>query len=472
MSFSSSSAVARRHTVTPWLAGIAIADVGVALTLGGGAVQGLWSDAVVQLCCLPLLGLALSKFGREPIPAEAKWPLAIMGAIALLPLLQLVPVPPVLWSSLPGHAPVAAAFQLAGMANPWEPLSLDPGATWFSFLSTLPAMSVFLATLFLDSKTRRILSLVILGCAFVSVLAGLGGPASPLHFYAPTNRDNSIGFYANSNHYAALLIAVIPISAAWAAGLASERSARRGLGAFLLAVAYSFLLLGIGMARSRAGLVLAFVAALASTMLAWGSGSNGAARSGRTKLMLFILCVNAVGLVLAFQFSFVGIANRLENQSVLEDPRWPITVVTAHAVASNLPLGVGLGAFEPVYRMFENPAAAPPDYVNHAHDDWLELTLDGGLPAIALMLAFLIWYARATIRIWREPSRRGRAVDRALTRAGTIVVGVLLLHSTVDYPLRTTSLMVVFAYAAALMSKPADASEPQSAGLSRRRINN
>ena len=442
-----------------WLASFAIAGVALALALGGGTRQGLWSDALVQLCCLPLLGLAVSKLWLNPLPAHAKWPLALVGGIFVLPLLQLVPLPPSVWTSLPGRAPFAAAYRAAEMALPWMPFSLDPGATWFSFFSVLPAISVFLALLFLDLKTRRILSLVILGFAFGSVLLGLaqlaGGEASPLYFYDPTNTGASVGFFANSNHYAALLTAAIPISAAWSIGLVLDRSTKRGPGIALLLFAYAVLLLGIGMAHSRAGLIVAFVAGLASAALAWGSGADGADRSGRMKLLLFFICANLCGLLLAFQFGFVGLANRFEGASVLEDLRKPIAEVTAHAIAANLPMGIGFGAFEPVYQMFEPAAVTVPEYVNHAHDDWLELALDGGLPALALMLVFLIWYAGASVRIWRQPPSTGSAVDRTLARAGPIVVGLLLLHSTMDYPLRTTSLMVVFAFVAALMIPPA-----------------
>lgn len=455
--------IAAPRSASFWLASVAITDVGLALVLGGGTRQGLWSDAIVQLCCLPLLGLAVSGLWLKPLPAQAKWSLALIGGIAVLPLLQLVRLPPSVWSSLPGRAPFAAAYQAAGMALPWAPLSLDPGATWLSFLSVLPAISVFLALLFLDLKTRRILSLVILGFALGSVFLGLaqlaGGSASPLYFYQPTNLGDSVGFFANRNHYAALLTAAIPLSAAWSVDFVRERDSRRGLGLVLLLVAYVVLLLGLGMAHSRAGLILAFVAGFASIALAFESKTTGAGLQGRMKLLLFFIGANLCGLFLAFQFGFVGLANRLENESVLEDLRKPIAEVTAHAIEANLPMGVGFGAFEPVYQMFEPSAVTIPAYVNHAHDDWLELVLDGGLPALALILGFLLWYVRASIRIWREPPRTGSAVDRALARAGSIIVGLLLLHSTVDYPLRTTSLMVVFAFAAALMISPADTTQ-------------
>lgn len=468
MKFGNAAAVAAPGNATFWLAGLTIADVGLALALGGGTLQGLWSDALVQLCCLPLLGLAISRLWLNSFTARTRWPLALIGGIVLLPLLQLVPLPATIWTSLPGRAPFASAYHAAGMPLPWAPLSLDPGATWFSLLSVLPAISVFLAVLFLNMRVRRILSLVVLGFAFASVLLGLtqlaGGPTSPLRFYDPTNADDSVGFFANRNHYAALLATAIPLLAAWAVGLALGWHAKRALGLILLLLAYAVLLLGLGMAHSRSGLILAFVGGLASIALAWGSGVSGVDRAARMKPVLFLICANLFGLVLAFQFGFIGVANRLESDSVLEDLRKPIAEVTAHAIEANLPMGVGFGAFEPIYQMFEPTAVTIPPYVNHAHDDWLEVALDGGLPAVALMLAFLLWYARASVLVWRQPARGGRAVDRALARAAPIVIGLLLFHSALDYPLRTTSLMVVFAFASALMIPPVD-SDPLAGDL-------
>jgi O-antigen ligase len=439
-----------------WLTSLVIADASLALTLGGGTYQGLGADAVVQLCSLPLLGLAAWKIWRDPLPAHVRWPLALIGGIVVLPLLQLVPLPPSAWTALPGRGPFAAAYKAAGMTIPWEPVSLDPAATWLSLLSLLPAVSVFLALLVLGLKTRRILSLIILGFAFGGVLLGIaqiaGGPTSSLRFYED-NTGDSVGLFANRNHYVALLTASIPIAAAWSVGVARSRSAKRGLYLALLLVVYVAVMLGIGMARSRAGVILAVIAGLVSPALAWESKPGGVG-SGSRKLLVFFICANLCGLALAFQFGFVGFANRLEDQSVLADQRKPIAQITIHAIEADLPMGVGLGAFGPIYQMFEPPAVATPTPVIHAHDDWLELILDGGLPALALIFAFLLWYMHASIQIWRESPRTGGAIDRALARSGSFVVGLLLLHSIVDYPLRTASLMVVFAFAAALMISP------------------
>ena len=93
-------------------------------------------------------------------------------------------------------------------------------------------------------------------------------------------------------------------------------------------------------------------------------------------------------------------------------------------------------------------------YVNHAHNDWLELWLTGGIPAILLALAFLAWLAASTVRLWRSDELQGSVLDLALARAAPIVIVLLLLHSAVDYPLRIPALSVLFAIACAFLIYP------------------
>lgn len=450
---------------------LVIADVVLALALGGGWSQGLWADAFIQLCSLPLLGLVFVRLCREGLHSCGVYPLLIAGVVVILPLMQLLPLPPSIWSSLPGRASLVEAYDAARMPLPWGSLSLDPSATWFSLLSLLPGIAVFLALNVLGLETRRILSLVILGFAFGNVLLGLaqlaGGPESSLRLYAAANTGDSVGLFASRNHYACLLAVAIPITAAWSVGLALQRKVQRRLSVALFLFIYVVLLLGVGMARSRAGLILAVLAALGSFALMWRLKGNGISESGLAKLPLFFAGANLFGLLLIFQFGFVGIVNRLENEGILQDQRVPVAEITAHAIAANLPLGVGFGAFEPAYQMFEVPALVIPAREIHAHDDWLELALDGGLPALGFAITFLLWYFHRSLQIWREPYRVGSTIDRALALSGSVIVGLLLLHSTVDYPLRTTSLMVVLAFGAALSIPFEDERSPGEASRSK-----
>src|SRR6516225_8298716 len=97
----------------------------LAMVFGAGGVQG-WSDAIVQLVALPLLAWALFRLTPSQLGRSGQWAIVLLCAILALPLLQLIPMPPSLWSSLPGRGEIAAAYEAAGMALPWLPISLEP----------------------------------------------------------------------------------------------------------------------------------------------------------------------------------------------------------------------------------------------------------------------------------------------------------------------------------------------------------
>ena len=84
----------------------------------------------------------------------------------------------------------------------------------------------------------------------------------------------------------------------------------------------------------------------------------------------------------------------------------------------------------------------------------MELWLTGGIPAIVLLVAFLVWLAAAIVRVWKSREPEAPTLDLALAQAASIVIVLLLLHSALDYPLRIAALTVLFAIACAyLISK-------------------
>ncbi len=85
----------------------------------------------------------------------------------------------------------------------------------------------------------------------------------------------------------------------------------------------------------------------------------------------------------------------------------------------------------------------------------LKSCLEAGVLGAVLILAFVIWLVHASARVWF--SDQGPILVNATSRcvrAATIVLALLLAHSLVDYPLRTTALSVVFAFCAATLVPP------------------
>ncbi len=433
----------------------------LSLLLGGGARQGLWSDAVLQLAALPLLGIALLMVVPSQLNRSGRWAIGLVSAIVMLPLCQLIPLPPAIWAALPGRAEIASAYQVAGMTTPWLPISLDPASTWRGLMSLLPAVAVSLAMLSLGARTRRLVVGAILVVVFISVgldlLQMMDDDAGTWRFYAITNPDRAVGFFANANHNAAMLYCAVPFILAWAIGLLRDRRPLRGLGLTLLSLLIVAVIIGLTVTRSRAGIALLGVAGLACIFLAWRHDrgqTNG-------RLLPFVLGANLIAGLIAFQFGFVNIMQRVEQSEVIEDIRWSVAKVTTEAALAHMPLGSGFGTFVPVYDRFAPRTLLMDRYVNHAHNDWLELWLTGGVPAIVLVLCFLGWFAAVSASAWRENPGNGAVLEVALARAACIVICLLMLHSLIDYPLRTAALDVLFAICCALLMPLRDAARAE-----------
>jgi O-antigen ligase len=131
-----------------------------------------------------------------------------------------------------------------------------------------------------------------------------------------------------------------------------------------------------------------------------------------------------------------------------QESRRLIFSTTWRALKHFWPVGTGLGTFQEIYRSFENPLTIKLAYVNHAHDEYLEILLETGAAGMVLLLAFLAWWIGRAWRVWREGSLSPFAM------AAVIASASLMVHSLVDYPLRTAALSSVFAACLALMAAP------------------
>jgi O-antigen ligase len=433
------------------------------LLLGGGTRGGFLSDAILQFLSVPVLMAALWRVMDAPLSRDMRLALAFCAAILAIPLAQLLPLPPAIWTNLPGRETAVATFELIGRDPPWAPLSMSPGATWLSALSLLPPLAVFLGALQLSYRERRWLCLVVLGVGLVSVFIGLmqvaQGPSSPLRFFENTNPDDTVGFFANRNHFAALLYSLTLLAAAWAAnnattiGLGHDRKKFDTASIVMRLASFSVLVVLIAaqvMARSRAGLILTIVALFGAFALAqW----DQRAAKGVTPVRL-MLGAATLAIVFSVQFALYRVMDRF-SADPLADARIAFARNTIEAAKAVMPFGAGLGAFVPVYAMFEKPRdIIIGAYANHAHDDFLELWLESGMAGPILIGAFAIWLVWRSARVWRRSYHEGLEIDRFLARAASLIIALLLAHSLVDYPLRTGAMMAILAFVCALLVAP------------------
>ncbi|ADP71976.1 O-antigen polymerase [Rhodomicrobium vannielii ATCC 17100] len=442
------------------LFGFCVAVLVLAILLGGGTSSGFLGDVVIQVAAVQLLCLAL-----WPVLKGAGWDgqrraigVVVLPAVAATAL-QVLPLPLHIWSG--GEAILArdGATGIVG-SRAWDTLSLTPEATWAAAVSLLVPIAIFCAAVRLNFQQRETLCWVVLGLGALSLMIGFlqvaQGPGSSLRFYSHTNLTEAVGFFANRNHFAALLVVCLVLIGYWVTTARVEvrrSSANLLLWAAVALVSVAFMA-GLMMARSRAAVSLAMlvIGGVAAVFYATRKGEVFG-RDKRTPAKAVVM-VAIVAMLLAMQFGLGRLLTRFEEDSV-DSLRIRFAGAAVHTAMRSLPFGTGLGSFVPVYGAVEASDQVRPSYANRAHNDFAEIFLETGIPGAILVLGFVAWFLRRSWAVWRAPPGGEATRVTALNRTAMLIVAVLILHSLVDYPLRTTASAAIFAFFCGVLAVPA-----------------
>ena len=423
----------------PFVAALALTVVAGLL---GGASRGAGLALVaVELAALPVGAVALRRLARSGIGRRTGWALAVVTLLLAIPIFQCVPLPPELWLKAPGQDPRFAALIAAGADLGWRPLSLDPASTLAAIPALFPPIAMFLVTVDLAENERRAVAAGWMALAIAGLALGLaqmtqvdGGWAYP---YAETNTGSLVGWFANRNHEAAMLLVLIAPGAI----LAVSRDWTRWIGGGFLLLA----LVAIGAVGSRAGIVLAApVVVLTGVVLLRHSG--WARRRWAVVGFLALVAMSALTVAL---LAATPILNRFgpDTGPEFRYRAWPLIWREA---SLHLPFGSGVGSFDRVYRAIEPLRFVGPKFFNHAHNDYLEIWLETGWFGAAALAAVAAWFAVAATRAWS-------AKGSSLARAASVGALALAAMSWSDYPLRTEAVATLFAFLLATTSPAGDA---------------
>ena len=425
---------------------VAIAAVillALSFALGGASQNHALRLALVELASLPLLVLASGRLLQTGAWREHRFALGLSAAVVAIPLIQLMPLPPAVWTSLPGRDQMVLALELAGLEPGWAPLSVTPDRTWGSALALAPPAAFFLAMLSLTHIQRERMVRICIAAAIAGILLGAAQLASGgdnLYLW-DVAAGQVRGFFANRNHLASSLLVALPFAIVFGAATLRRRN-RRTSALWFGALFAGLVVVALAAIRSRAGITLFAPVMAVSLLAAWIAAGRGRPGPG------LLVMVGAVGTALTAVavLALPPILARFDTQNQLEgrSDRWPLV---AEAAQTYLPIGSGIGSFDAVYRSVEPLEELDSTFFNQAHNHYLETWLEAGWLGGGVILAFLIWYARRCWTAWKAPPSR----EGDLQRAASIGIGVLLLHSVGDYPLRTTTLAVVFALCCGLL---------------------
>jgi O-antigen ligase len=419
-----------------------------------------WAAA---LLCLLTAGLLMAcllacSFGPCRVPGgywrRLRWPLVLLVSVQGWILLQSLPLPRA-WVEL--LSPRAATLHGPGALIP---LTLDVAQTRFHLMLGLAYTSVFaLVPLLVTTRERcaQLLWTLALGGAFQATygaLMALSGLEYGFFVEKYSGQGVATGTFVNRNHLAGYLVITL------AAGIGllisrlghdSPRSLRDRmrdllrllLGTkFLLRLLLALMVIGLVMTRSRMGNMAFFVAlTVAGATVLFASGRRLSVRMAL--LLLSLLLVDLV--IVGRWFGAEQIAERIAQTTTSTEDRDDVAVLSLGIVRDFALTGAGAGTY---YTVFPHYSAGElnGDYFTHAHNDYVELAGDLGLPAAGgLALFLLLVMARGIVLVKQSDSRLHSGIGFSVLMAGTWV----LVHSAADFnlyiPANSFTLMAVLA---------------------------
>lgn len=409
---------------------------------------------LLELSAAALGAIALYVVARDPasLPRSTSWLLAGPALLVLLGFAQLVP----LGEKWPAAAPAADTRAAVIAAVPdLDPAvrrsSLSPADTADAVARVIAYGLLGIAALvaFRERAHRlQAAAAIALSGAFQALYGSAEYLSGHQHIFGYAKRfylDEATGTFVNRNHFAGYLAMSLPLALALA--LPERRVRARGESfrkrflrwtsssgpsVLFAALATVAMWIGVILSYSRTGLA----AALAGTLVL---GVLGRMARRSIPLIAVVLLVPTLAL-LWLQIRtpgerFAALADELGSGSGrLAVWATSLSLVPAHPV-----LGHGLGTFESVYEPHQD-ARAPLHY-DHAHNDWIEVLLEGG----ALGFFAIAWLCFLLTRHGLRLARAAAGRDQLIGAAALAGVAALSFHSLTDFCIRipATALLAV-----------------------------
>jgi O-antigen ligase len=420
------------------------------LMRAGRMYTALW---ILEILGVLLLVLAFWKpLEKQRIPTLA-W--VVIAAYSVIPLLYLIPLPQSLWLSLPGRNLYAESITLlstiGGTTPDYLALSLVPYRTVSSILALLPVVGIFIASLILPRKKLITLVYIFLSIAAFQASLGLiqyGSGAEWAFWWGVSHGDkNALGTYPNYDHFAGLMELTIPLALALSAyhfhnqqreeDAEHQQMFNQTLLFFCLAI---LLILGAIFSRSRTGITLVMLGILLSTF-------TFAKHLGGQRALSFGTVMVVISLGVASSAGLIPVLNRF-GQDPVKDVRWEIFNDTWIAIKQFFPFGSGPQTFQPIFFAFQPPELQ--NFVNHAHNDYLELLFETGLLGLILLVLSIVLYGYGWLKLRKQHWDRFHFIQ---TAAGISLL-LLALHGFVDFNFHTPANMIFFAFLAGIFLHP------------------
>lgn len=376
-----------------------------------------------------------------------RWFLLPFSLFQVWVFVQLLPIP---LTMLQVISPNAFSAYLMVDA-PYGYLSLDPGATYISWLKGMNYLLFSLIVILTVHTTQRIkwlmMALIISG-TFQAIYGATNVLIGTTHSWVFNLSETNIatGSFVYKNHLANYLLMCICIGIGLIVADLNQRNSsdfREILSGILSSImstkmlsrlAIITMVITLVMTRSRMGNSALFAATMLSGIIALMVYKDRPATLKWLLVSIFAIDV----LILSSFFGLEQVRDRIVETSMTEETRylafeWGVDIVRDFWLT-----GSGMGSFAALFPSYTQRAIG---YYDHAHNDYLQFVIEAGLPA-TLLLAYIcakaIILSIATMRFRHSQTCKGAAF------AGLTATIAMLIHISVDFNLQAPANALTF----------------------------
>lgn len=421
----------------------------------------IWASCLLALC---LSGLLVATWGVVVLRGQSptrrchagRWPTLTLVLLAALLVAQL-------WAGVPSLE----------ASQPQVLFTADAYQTRYYLLCTLNYLFAFVLVLLLVTSERRgrVVVFTLVASALLQALLAillLSANAEYRAFFEPmVHKWQTTGTFVHRNHLACYLYLGLSLGIGWMLGALKgadapvpARHMLVGLLRFMLTprmvlrLLLVVLVIALVLTRSRMGNAAFVAGLLALAGLLWW-------RMPALRKLVSVVVVSLLLVDLVIIGQWVGlekVVQRMEATALVEDDRRGEETLEARLqpATRSLPLiaaqpwfGHGGGTFYTVFTPHKsNEMLLAEFYVDHAHNDYIEILVDTGVVGLGLMLVVVVLTAR---RAWLQASPEASASARGIAYAGWMAMACLAVHSMVDFNLQIPANALTFTTILALV---------------------
>ena len=413
---------------------------------GGNSRQIVIFTTVAALICLALSALVAWKSDRVQLfRLGGGLYVAAMSFIAISAVLALIPLPPDFWLSLPGraaYAGVVTVLQQPPLDVASLPLSIDPLGTSFASLSLIVAFAVWLAAMLLRSslllKLLGVFAVVAIVQAAIGLLQLVFGTPSFMGYSMSVVARGATGTFINKNHFATLLAMALPLLVFRATGQFTffrQHEAPTSLSNIWWGAATAMVAATLVASLSRAGGAAGFSVAVLAILLCVFR------KQATTKQRLGLLIGGGMAFALVSGTSLKLLMDSLQGTAFSESAEGRLQLLRFSVVGLNafFPVGAGLGSYSIAAQRFQPETVA--GYVEHVHNDYVELIFDTGIFGVAALICFAAAAMVTAIRLWKTLSSDQQPLSPAV--ACWLGAAAFAIHAWFDFPAHIPGLTIV-----------------------------